>query len=207
MVASEKIDGIFVTNSRDRIVEVNKYGSTMKASLQRTKVGNGGLNGESATEYVFYLSDSVKEGTLHFKYGADVYSVEFVNHNLAGIGVDGSVTESMNDSIVSISSDVQNITADYLTSQLSHFASVSAPNPNSAPSVDNPYTITYSNLSDVTPLSIVYPQSIVEETRSLNDDFILEDDELASLPEQLDLNDLSAVITIRAKAQNTWNKV
>ena len=118
------------------------------------------------------------------------------------------IIEEVNDSVVDTTASEANLlTVDLIESQISSFAGVSAENPDQMPTADNPYIITFANPDDVGELTIVYPQSIIENQWSYNYDFFIGDDELASLPEQLDPNDISSIITIRAKAQNTWNKL
>ena len=99
------------------------------------------------------------------------------------------------------------LTATLINSALSSFASVTATDPTSPPTIDNPYTITFTEESDITNLSVIDPELVIETTTSFNADFLTGDDELVSLPMlKADSTDISSIITIRAKAQNTWNK-
>jgi hypothetical protein len=200
-------------NPRNRLTEVNKYGDSKKYTLERTYVGDGSVASTATakpTEYIFYLSDTVQEGVLSFKYGnQSTIKIPFVNPLVFNIDPDtGKVTEKINDFEVTFDQDLSILNASLLDNKLSSFASVSAENPDALPTIDNPYTITYNNTNDVTPFAITNPDSIVETTWSYNNDLLLGDDELVSLPIQIsNSTDISSIITIRSRAQNTWNRV
>jgi len=166
-------------NPRNRLTEVNKYGETIKYSLQKVSIGEGNLGGTQPTSYLFYLTNSNTSGKLKFHYLNNIIDV-----TLAGL------------------------TATSLNAKLSYFATVSATDPSAMPTVDNPYTITYINNSDINELTITNPELMIESSTVFNNDFLLGDNQLASLPlPQADSTDISNMITIRVKAQNTWNKV
>jgi uncharacterized phage protein gp47/JayE len=165
---------------RNRLTEVNKYGNSAKYSLQKISIGEGDLGGTQATSYLFYLTDENSSGKLQFNY----------NNNDIFVTLDA------------------NLNASVLNSKLSSFASVSAVNSNAKPTIDNPYTITYSKTNDVNELTIVNPELIIETKKTFNNDFLLGDNQLTSLALLQDAStDISQIITIRVKAQNTWNKV
>lgn len=209
--SKEVLDEAFLTvdpetnNPRDRIIEVNKYGHNAKVNLQRFTIGNGSVGGNVPTQYLFYMSETTKNGTLQLSYNGDIYDIDFYNSEL--VDSEGrQITEQFNDVTVAITDD-NALTTSTIESKISNFASVTASNPDLPPTADNPYTIVYNDVSDVKPLSVVNPETIIEETWTHNEDFLLGDDELASLPEQSDANDITALVTIRARAQNTWNKI
>jgi uncharacterized phage protein gp47/JayE len=167
--------------TRNRLTEVNKYGETMKVSLRQNTIGEGLAGGTVASSYLLFVSSTANNGTLRFLYGTKQIDVAFTT--------------------------VAPLTATLINSALSSFASVTATDPTSSPTIDNPYTITFTEESDITSLSVIDPELIIETTTSFNTDFLTRDDELVSLPLlKTDSTDISPIITIRAKAQNTWNK-
>jgi hypothetical protein len=137
--------------------------------------------GTVASSYLLFVSSTATNGTLRFLYGTKQIDVAFTT--------------------------VVPLTATLINSALSSFASVTATDPTSPPTIDNPYTITFTEESDITNLSVIDPELVIETTTSFNADFLTGDDELVSLPMlKADSTDISSIITIRAKAQNTWNK-
>lgn len=195
-------------NPRDRMVEVNRYGQSFKAALQIQSVGNGAINGSDFSSYLFYLSDQVDQGIIDFKYGNEIYSVPFTNPNFLEIDPDtGLIIVRANDEDVLTESEMAPMTVDLLNEKLT-FATVTADNPDAMPTSENPYLITFESSVDTTPFSIVNQEKIIEIQWSKNSDFALGDDELISLPIlQNASTDISSIITIRSKAQNTWDKV
>lgn len=189
-------------NPRNRLTEVNRTGDHMKASLQRISVGDGSVGGVKSTKYLFYLSDDVEGGTIHFKHNDQIHSVDFINHKKQS-----SITQNSGEPFVPNSAEIYELSVDDVEEKLSSFATVTANNPSLMPSKDNPYLIEYTDVTDIEELTIINQEEIIGGEWVYNNDFLLGDDELAAMPELSDYSDLSSVITIRARAQNTWNKI
>lgn len=105
----------------------------------------------------------------------------------------------------------QQLTTTTLGTLFSNFATVSASSPSNFPTIDNPYTINYINGNDVNLLTVVDGGYLSDSSWVYNNDFLLGDNELAALPigmtDSSNNVDPSSVITIRAKAQNTWDQI
>jgi hypothetical protein len=198
-------------NTEYTIVSTNVSGTTKNISFKTGSLTSSDANlvtsGSSIGNYTITLSEnSVASGTftnescvittllrgqLSFNYNGQTYSIKLDNGKNNG----------------------KQLTVTNLNNLIGGFATVTQinNNGNKFPTIDNPYTITYNNISDVEPLTIVNPEYISDYAWSYNSDFILGDDELAALPTGKVNSDGSInqedVITIRSKAQNTWNKI
>jgi len=199
-------------NTEYTIVSTNVSGTTKNISFKTGSLTSSDANlvtsGASIGNYTITLSESsvasgtftnescvittLLRGQLSFNYNGQTYSIKLDNGKNNGKQL----------TVTNLNNLIGGFTT--VTSQISG-------NENKFPTIDNPYIITYDSVSDVEPLTIVNPEYISDYAWSYNSDFILGDDELAALPTGKVNSDGSInqedVITIRSKAQNTWNKI
>ena len=175
-----------LTSSDTNLVTSGANIGNYTITLSESSVASGTFTNETCT------ITTLLRGQLSFDYKGQTYSIKLDNGANNG----------------------KQLTVTNLNNLIGGFVTVTAQisgNENKFPTVDNPYIITYDNASDVEPLSIVNPEYISDYAWSYNSDFILGDDELAALPTGIVNSDGSInqedVITIRSKAQNTWNKI
>jgi uncharacterized phage protein gp47/JayE len=172
-------------NPRNRLTETNVNGDPLLVALDQVYFGDGG----TATKYKLYFPNATVDqlpslsGTFTIQYGSQTAK---------------SVTYS--NTSATLLSNIQ--------TAMSGFGSVVTIAGNGT--VADPFVITYSSKSDKNTLVISNTERLTGGPNIVNSDFFLKDDELAALPVGKTVNgtlDITSVMTIRVKAQNTWNQI
>ena len=190
-------------NPRNRMTETNVYGQPVVGAVL-DKVYIGGAGGTSApTKYNFYFIGNPLSGTIKINFKSlmsAVVDVDVLN------GFDTATLASNY-----IENQINNAYKSYDPAQTSGLVTVLPGDSTSAttlvPNSLNPFIITFKNNSLNESFSI-YDVFLSGGSGDYNSDIVLQDDELATLPDGVLVNgvlDISTVMTVRVKSQSTWN--
>ena len=173
-------------NPRNRLTETNVNGDPLLVALDQIYFGDGG----TATKYKLYFSNATIDalpslsGTFTIQYGSQ--TAQSVTYSNTSAILLSNIQTAMN----GFGSVINTITG--------------------SGTVADPFIITYTSKSDKNALVIGNTERLTGGPNIVNSDFFLKDDELAALPVGKTVNgtlDITSVMTIRVKAQNTWNQI
>jgi hypothetical protein len=205
-------------NPRNRLSETSAAGDLINGVIL-DQVVVGGNQVSNANKYNMYLGGNPTDsttfptsGTFVINYGSTISAkIDIAVLKGTSTYVNGSTTTTVTDASSACTYIAYQINQAYDPTGSSTIVTVvpssSAASTTLIPNSLNQFVITYVSNTNTQSLSIG-STILMGGLGAYNTDFVLQDNELATLPDGKTVNDvldLASIITVRVKSQSTWN--